>query len=86
MEQARRDHRLPTAEAMTMAAASWVMADPHRYGAAQRAGRLGRVTGQSGRIRRLPPPLSVWTRARDMPVPPGRTFREWWRREHRDPA
>ncbi len=86
VEQARRDHRLPTAEAMTMAAASWVMAGPHRYGAAQRAGRLGRVTGQGGRIRHLPPPLSAWTRARDVPVPPARTFREWWRREHRDPA
>jgi L-lactate dehydrogenase complex protein LldF len=86
VEQARRDHRLPGAEAMSMAAASWVMASPQRYGAAQRAGRLGRATGGRGRIRHLPPPLSAWTRARDVPVPPARTFREWWRHQHQDPA
>jgi L-lactate dehydrogenase complex protein LldF len=86
VEQARRDHRLPGAEAMSMAAASWVMASPQRYGAAQRAGRLGRATGGRGRIRHLPPPLSAWTRARDVPVPPARTFREWWRHQHEDPA
>jgi L-lactate dehydrogenase complex protein LldF len=84
VEQARRDRRLPGTEAMAMAAASWVMAGPHRYGAAQRAGRLGRAVGRGGRISNLPPPLSAWTRARDVPVPPARTFREWWRHDHAD--
>ena len=74
--------RLPSPEALTMAAASWVMASPARYGAAQRAGRLGRLASRGGRIRRLPPPLSGWTAARDVPAPPAQTFREWWRREH----
>jgi L-lactate dehydrogenase complex protein LldF len=69
-------------EAVTMAAASWVMASPARYQAGQRAGRLGRLLGRGGRIRRLPPPLSAWTGARDAPVPPAQTFREWWRDEH----
>ena len=73
--------RLPTPEALTMAAASWVMASPARYGAAQRAGRLGRLASRGGTIRRLPPPLSGWTAARDLPAPPAQTFREWWRRE-----
>ena len=45
-----------------MAAASWVMADPRRYAAAQRAGRSGRALSRGGRIRALPPPLSAWTR------------------------
>ena len=31
-----------------MAAASWVMASPARYGAAQRGGRLGRLLGRGG--------------------------------------
>ena len=52
--------------------------------AAQRAGRLGRALGRGGRIRRLPPPLSAWTAARDAPAPPRQTFREWWRKEHGD--
>jgi L-lactate dehydrogenase complex protein LldF len=75
--------RVPSPEAVTMAAASWVMASPARFEAAQRAGRSGRLLGRRrGRIRRLPPPLSAWTAARDAPRPPAQTFREWWRAEH----
>ncbi len=80
----RRDRAVPDAEQVAMAAASWVMDSPRRYAAAQRAGRLGRVLGRNGRIRRLPPPLSAWTAARDAPVPPAGTFRQWWRDEHGD--
>jgi L-lactate dehydrogenase complex protein LldF len=82
VEEAADGRRLPSAEAVTMAAASWVMASPARYAAAQRTSRVGRVLGRRGRLRRLPPPLSAWTTARDAPVPPARTFREWWVREH----
>jgi L-lactate dehydrogenase complex protein LldF len=85
VEEAARARRVPTAEAVAMAAASWVMASPARYAAAQRSGRAGRALRRSGRIRRLPPPLSAWTAARDAPAPPARTFREWWRLEHGDP-
>jgi L-lactate dehydrogenase complex protein LldF len=84
VEEARREHRLPGPEAVAMAAASWVMASGPRYQAAQRASRGGRVLGRGGRIRRLPPPLSAWTSARDAPVPPPVTFRQWWRKEHGD--
>ena len=74
--------RLPSPEAVTMAAASWVMASPARYKAGQRAGRLGRLLSRDGRIRRLPAPLAGWTAARDAPAPSAQTFREWWRKEH----
>ena len=73
------ESRLPSPEAVTMAAASWVMAKPARYRAGQQAGRLGRLLSRDGRIRRLPPPLARWTAARDAPAPPAQTFREWWR-------
>ncbi len=59
---------LPSPEAVTMAAAAWVMASPARYEAAQRGSRAGRLLGRGGRIRRLPPPLSAWTAARDAPA------------------
>ena len=72
-----------SAEAVTMAAAAWAMASPARFAAAQRAGSLGRLLARGGAIRRLPPPLSRWTAARDAPAPPGETFRQWWRRERR---
>ena len=52
VEEYREEHRVPSPEAVTMAAASWVMADPRRYAAAQRAGRSGRALSRGGRIRR----------------------------------
>jgi L-lactate dehydrogenase complex protein LldF len=84
VEEAAGARRVPSAEAVAMAAASWVMASPGRYAAALRAGRAGRARRHGGPIRRLPPPLSAWTAARDVPAPPARTFREWWRDEHGD--
>jgi L-lactate dehydrogenase complex protein LldF len=80
VEERRAAHRLPSAEAAAMAAASWVMSSTSRFAAAERAMRAGRLLGRRGRIRSLPPPLSAWTSARDAPVPPRETFREWWRR------
>jgi L-lactate dehydrogenase complex protein LldF len=81
VEERRRTHRLPSPEAVTMAAASWVMADPGRFAAAQAGGKAGRLIGRRGAISALPPPLAAWTRARDAPVPPAQTFRQWWARE-----
>jgi L-lactate dehydrogenase complex protein LldF len=87
VDEARRNHRLPGSEAIAMSAASWVMAGHGRFAAAQQAARLGRPLGRRrGRISQLPPPLAAWTRARDLPVPPAQTFRQWWRDEHGKPS
>jgi L-lactate dehydrogenase complex protein LldF len=82
----RQQHRLPTPEAVMMAAVAWVMAEPKRYATAQRATRVGRVLarGPQARITSLPPPLSAWTASRDLPAPPRETFREWWARTRGD--
>jgi L-lactate dehydrogenase complex protein LldF len=72
-----------SAEAVTMAAAAWAMSSPGRFATAQRTGSLGRLLARHGVIRRLPPPLSGWTSARDAPAPPKETFRQWWRRSGR---
>jgi L-lactate dehydrogenase complex protein LldF len=75
-----RAHRaVPSGEAIVMATAAWAMATPRRFRLAELALRLGRLLRRGGRIRRLPPPLSAWTDARDLPVPPDQTFRQWWR-------
>ena len=76
VESTRR--RLPSAERSLMAAAAWTMADSQRWTRALRAGRLGRF---AARRRALPPPLSAWVAARDLPEPPRETFRDWWTRE-----
>jgi L-lactate dehydrogenase complex protein LldF len=82
VEERRADERLPGPEALSMAAAAWVMADPARYATAQKATRAARLLarGAPPRIRSLPPPLSAWTASRDAPAPPRETFREWWAR------
>jgi L-lactate dehydrogenase complex protein LldF len=68
-------------EALTMAAASWVMASPARFAAAERSSRIARLWARRrGRLSTLPPPFSAWTRSRDLPLPPAETFRQWWRR------
>ncbi|MER7008742.1 LutB/LldF family L-lactate oxidation iron-sulfur protein [Dactylosporangium sp. NPDC000555] len=70
----------PSAEAISMAAVSWVMARPSRFRGGERLMRLGRLLGRRrDRIAALPPPLSAWTASRDLPRPPAQTFREWWR-------
>src|SRR5262249_24809523 len=72
-----------SAEAIAIRVAAWVMSKAGRFGTAERISRVGRPLGRRGRIRTLPPPLTAWTAARDAPVPPRETFREWWRRTRR---
>ena len=68
-------------ERIVFGASAYVLRSPRRLAAAQRVASLGRlVAGRSGRIRRLPPPLSAWTDTRDAPVPPPESFRAWWAR------
>lgn len=75
-------HRTPTAESAGMAAASWVMRSSRRFTVATRLLRIGRLLrNRRGTIGVLPPPMSAWTSARDLPAPPPETFRTWW--EHR---
>ena len=82
VETVRADRRTPTPEAVAMRTAGWLMSSPRRWRLAQRLSRAGRLFARGGRIRRMPPPLSAWTRSRDLPVPPAETFREWWVRTH----
>ena len=73
-------------ERIVFGASGYVLRSPRRLAAAQRVASLGGlVAGRSGRIRRLPPPLSAWTETRDAPVPPPESFRAWWAR-NREPA
>ncbi|WP_067893363.1 lactate utilization protein B [Nocardia vaccinii] len=77
--QATAVHRTPTAESAGMAAASWVMRSSRRFNAATRLLRIGRLLrNRRGAISVLPPPMSAWTSARDLPAPPPETFRTWW--------
>ena len=81
----------PKPEALAMKTASWGLSDARRLGFAERGlgianralTRFGRHVLPGGRraLSRLPWPGSLWTNARDLPVPPRESFRSWWRRE-----
>ena len=73
-------HRHPVERAV-FRLSGYVLSSPRRLAAAQRAASASRhFVGRSGRIRRLPPPLSAWTDTRDAPAPPPESFRAWWSR------
>ncbi len=82
------EHRggLPSGEELAMKGASWMFADHRRFEAAESAaGRGGKVLrsrffGRREVLRRLPWPAGVWSRSRDVPVPPTESFRAWWAR------
>jgi L-lactate dehydrogenase complex protein LldF len=74
-----------TAEARSMKAMRWMMSSPRRFALAGRLSRLGRFAVRRGKpIVPLPPPLNGWTQSRDVPVPQGQTFRDWWLDNHGD--
>jgi L-lactate dehydrogenase complex protein LldF len=74
----------PRVERLAMAAAAGVMGGRRRWTYGLRALRWAaaplRLVTRRGRLRRLPRPLSAWTSVRDAPLPPGRSFRDWWAR------
>ncbi|HJS97349.1 MAG TPA: LutB/LldF family L-lactate oxidation iron-sulfur protein [Solirubrobacteraceae bacterium] len=63
------------AEDATFAAAASAMSGRRRWTAALKAARLMRFLRHAA-----PPPLSRWTRTRDLPAPPAEPFRDWWRK------
>jgi L-lactate dehydrogenase complex protein LldF len=77
--ESRRRRPVPTPELAMMRALAWTLGDRRRYEVALRRGtRWARLLSRGGRIRRLPGLLGTWTDARDMPAPPGESFRAWW--------
>ncbi len=71
-------------ERMVMRQTARILRSGRALGLAQRAASASRLLlGRSGRIRRLPPPLSGWTKTRDAPAPPPESFRAWWARTHK---
>jgi L-lactate dehydrogenase complex protein LldF len=69
------DAKGATPERAAMSALGWTMRSPRRWTRVLRLARL--VRWLRGR-RLLPPPLSRWTRSRELPAAPDQTFRDWW--------
>jgi L-lactate dehydrogenase complex protein LldF len=72
--------RGPAAERLSMQALARIFASRERFERLQRAARRGRALPG---LARLPGPLRAWGRARELPVVPGESFRDWWRLERK---
>ena len=74
----------PTPEAVAFRGLAKVMSHPRLWHLTQRAARLGRLIsrGKPTLPNAMPPPISNWTRSRDLPTPPRETFVQQWTREH----
>ena len=62
----------------TFAAAAQAMGGRRRWTLALKTARLMRLIRHAA-----PPPLSGWTRTRDLPDPPAQSFRTWWTERRR---
>jgi L-lactate dehydrogenase complex protein LldF len=73
-----------TPEAVAFRALSKAMSSPRLWRLAQKAAGLGRflARGRPTLPNVLPPPASGWTRSRDLPTPPAKTFTSQWAEEH----
>jgi L-lactate dehydrogenase complex protein LldF len=70
-----------TPEGLAMGAVGWIFGKRWRFNVAQRLARIGQRPFRRGAtIRRAPPPLSKWTRTRDLRALPGESFTQWWRK------
>jgi L-lactate dehydrogenase complex protein LldF len=68
-------------ESIVMRAAGWAFRSPRRFAFAQRIARLAQGPFvRNGSLPRLPPPLSGWTRSRDLKAVARTSFRSWWSR------
>ena len=71
----------PAGERAAMGLAGWLFGGPRRLALAQRLGAVGlRARSHTGMLRHLPPPLGAWTRSRDLKMPVGTSFRDWWKK------
>jgi L-lactate dehydrogenase complex protein LldF len=68
-------------ERVAMRLTEWLFAQPGRFAAATRLGRVAQwPLVRKGTIRRLPRPLAAWTRSRDLRPLARESFRDWWER------
>jgi L-lactate dehydrogenase complex protein LldF len=73
-----------TVEAVGFRWLAKAMSRPKLWHTVQRGARLGRLLarGKPTLPAGLPPPASKWTRTRDLPTPPKKTFTQQWAEEH----
>ncbi len=74
----KREHH-PTVESLIFKVVAWIFAKGRNLAFIQRFSKLaGKLFKKRSHFGPLPWPASGWSNARDLPVPPKQTFRDWW--------
>ena len=72
-------------EPIAIAAAGWALSDHKHFEFAQRmAGLAARMLPNTTHLGPLPWPAAPWTKARDLPMPPPESFRQWWKKNREE--
>ena len=77
--QKKTAHR-PTMESLIFKVVAWIFAKGRNLAFVQFFSKIaGRLFRKRSHFGPLPWPASGWSNARDLPVPPKQTFRDWWK-------
>ncbi|MFI5086209.1 MAG: lactate utilization protein B [Actinomycetales bacterium] len=86
VDSRRATVRVPSQMDLMMKGAEWAFSEGARLNLLEKGLPLGRLAaGRAKVIRKLPGLAGKWTQSRDIPAPPGRSFRQWWAAEHGAP-
>ncbi|MDN3483207.1 LutB/LldF family L-lactate oxidation iron-sulfur protein [Arthrobacter sp. APC 3897] len=87
VDSKRGKKKLPSQMDLMMKGASWAFSSGKHLGLLEKGLPLGRIAaGRRKKITKLPGLVGGWTQSRDIPAPPAASFRDWWAKEHGDPA
>jgi L-lactate dehydrogenase complex protein LldF len=68
---------------LMMRGAEWAFSDGAHLNLLEKGLPVGRLAaGRDKVIKKLPGLAGKWTQSRDIPAPPGQSFRQWWAKEH----
>jgi L-lactate dehydrogenase complex protein LldF len=79
--ESEADAHADRGEAASMKLVAWIFGSPRRMALAEAAGLpIARLLQRAGLLGRVPGPLAAWSRRRNLPRLPLRSFRSRWRR------
>ena len=82
VDSKRGKKKLPTQMDLLMKGGSWALGKGSNLGLLEKALPLGRLmAGKDKKIKKLPGIAAGWTASRDLPAPPSKSFRDWWKSE-----
>ncbi|GAA5226552.1 LutB/LldF family L-lactate oxidation iron-sulfur protein [Paeniglutamicibacter antarcticus] len=86
VDSKRGEKKLPTQMDLMMKGSQWAFSSGKHLALLEKGLPLGKLAaGRDKKIKRLPGIAAGWTQSRDIPAPPSKSFRDWWKKDH-EPA